>query len=159
MVDLSASLRAGTSPAQTPELLLIFLKRLRRFSAAWGAGSCRPSVFRDENREPTGKYSRRVGAALHSSKPCTQATARISERGLSLRTIMPVPNVNNHESPRILNHSAMNLFLFSAPITGILNACRAGVTFIIAWLSELTLAVSSSINPRHAETIAPRRTG
>src|SRR5690606_490151 len=131
MVDLSASLSAGTPPAETFELLLVFLKQLRRFSAAWGAGSCRPSVFRDENREPTGKYSRRVGAALHPSKPCTQATARISERGLSLRTIMPV-HVNNHESPRILNHSAMNLFLFSAPITGILNACRAGVTFIIA---------------------------
>src|SRR5690606_5493380 len=72
-------------------------------------------VFRDENREPTGKYSRRVGAALHPSKPCTQATARISERGLSLRTIMPVPNVNNHESPRILNHSAMNLFFVLSP--------------------------------------------
>src|SRR5690554_4495947 len=35
--------------------------------AVWGAGLCRPSVFRDENREPTGKYSRRVGAALHPS--------------------------------------------------------------------------------------------
>src|SRR5690554_2261661 len=33
----------------------------------WGAGLCRPSVFRDENRELTGTYLQRVGTALHPS--------------------------------------------------------------------------------------------
>src|SRR5690554_7778709 len=34
---------------------------------AGGAGLCRPSVFRDENRELTGTYLQRVGTALHPS--------------------------------------------------------------------------------------------
>src|SRR5690606_36269795 len=41
----------------------------------WGAGLCRPSVFRDENREPTCMYSRRVGTALHPSTALHTLTA------------------------------------------------------------------------------------
>src|SRR5690606_5595474 len=40
----------------------------------WPAGLGRPSVFRDENREPTWTYSRRVGTALPANRdplqPC-----------------------------------------------------------------------------------------
>src|SRR5690606_2230125 len=48
-----------------------FLQRLRGYAAVWGAGLCRPSVFRDENRELTWMYLQRVGTALHPSKPCS----------------------------------------------------------------------------------------
>src|SRR5690606_36120183 len=40
-------------------------RQLVSLSAGWGAGLCRPSVFRDENRELTGTYLQRVGTALH----------------------------------------------------------------------------------------------
>src|SRR5690554_2731563 len=44
---------------------MVLLSAAAEFIGGLGAGLCRPSVFRDENREPTGMYSRRVGTALH----------------------------------------------------------------------------------------------
>src|SRR5690606_31191237 len=64
-------LKAFSFPLRSLSALLMSSFQQRRSSlAVWGAGLCRPSVFRDENREPTGKYSRRVGTALHPSEPC-----------------------------------------------------------------------------------------
>src|SRR5690606_17817662 len=48
---------------------------------AGGAGLCRPSVFRDENRELTGMYLQRVDMALHPSTTWQGFAAGTYQRG------------------------------------------------------------------------------
>src|SRR5690606_551174 len=51
-------------------------------------------------------------------------------------------------------------FFCSGPASRVSSTpCPAGVTFTCTGQSELTLADLSFINPRHADTIAPHRTG
>src|SRR5690554_6548816 len=69
MTSMSSNGRIRGVPTQRRKLRGAegLLPAARSLLAGWGAGLCRPSVYRDENRELTGTYLQRVGTALHPS--------------------------------------------------------------------------------------------
>src|SRR5690606_16876266 len=60
---------------------MVLLPAAAELLGGWGAGLCRPSVFRDENRELTGMYLQRVGMALHPSTTWQGFAAGTYQRG------------------------------------------------------------------------------
>ena len=84
MSSLTSNGRVRGVPAQRQKLgscWWFFFQRLGVCRRAGGAGLCRPSVFRDENRELTGMYLQRVGMALHPSTTWQGFAAGTYQRG------------------------------------------------------------------------------
>ena len=78
MSSLTSNGRIRDVPTQRRKLRVAdgFTSSSSEFIGELGAGLCRPSVFRDENRELTWMYLQRVGTALHPSTTLHRTRSR-----------------------------------------------------------------------------------